>query len=235
MAKTTGRSHSRPRTRSRSALSTPSVPGTCRPPDQRQHGWFEDCVHACWLSDGRYMALLRPLVFHQTQGNRIWTAPAGTVTDGASIPQVFWSVIGGPFEDKYRDGAVNHDYECCVQRNCWHEVHRMFYDAMLARDVERWRARLMYFAVYFFGPRWPTATEKRPRRGFTEDDIARAADLFKTRAGVEPDRIETLTREDLRHHSARVPLHIPGAALLRVGSRIRPVTRKAPCTTSECN
>jgi len=128
----------------------------------RQYGRYDDCVNVCWLGNGRYMALLKPLVFHQTHGNRSWTAPAGTVTDGASIPQIFWSVptgryptapevIGGPFEDKYRDGAVNHDSECCVKQNAWRDVHRMFYDAMMTRGVEPWRAKLMYFAVFFFG------------------------------------------------------------------------------------
>jgi Protein of unknown function (DUF1353) len=38
--------------------------------------------------------------------------PAGAIVGGASIPQVFWSIIGGPFEDKYREASVIHDYYC---------------------------------------------------------------------------------------------------------------------------
>lgn len=194
----------------------------------RDYGYFEDFVRARWLKDGRYMALLEPLVFHQTQGNRVWTAPARTRTDGASIPQVFWSVIGGPFEGKYRDASVNHDYECCVQQNPWRGVHQMFYDGMLANGEAPWRAKLMYFAVYFFGPRWPKS-EKRPKGGFKEGDVARAADLFQTRRDFALEDIEALTPTALRSHSPKVPLRIEGAKLLDDSKAIRPVSRTPPC------
>jgi hypothetical protein len=200
----------------------------------RDYGWFEGCVHACWLKDGRHMALLEPLVFHQTQGQRIWTAPVATYTDGASIPPVFWSVIGGPFEGKYRDAAVNHDYECCVQQTPWRDVHRMFYDGMMARGVEFWRAKLMYFAVYFFGPRWPQPQERLPKNGFTEGDIARAADLFQSEPDVTLDGIEQLTPAKLRTPSTRIPAYIEGAKLLDDSRRIRAVTREAPCLEPRC-
>lgn len=180
------------------------------------------------------MALLEPLVFHQTRGQRSWTAPTGTYTDGASIPQIFWSVIGGPFEGKYRDAAVNHDYECCAKQHPWQDVHRMFYDGMMARGLEFWRASLMYFAVYFFGPRWPKPSVP-PKRGFTEGDIARAADLFqrarefRDEADVTLQRIEQLTPEMLRKYSRRVPRDIEGAQLLDSERKIRAVTRDEPC------
>ena len=200
----------------------------------RDYGWFEDCVHTCWFTDGRHMSLLAPLVFHQTRGQLTWTAPVDTYTDGASIPTIFWSIIGGPFEGKYRDAAVNHDYECCVQERPWQEVHGMFYDGMMARGVEFWRASLMYFAVYFFGPRWPKPAAP-PKRGFTEGDIARAADLFQKDPEFrrEPDavlrRIEQLTPAKLGDSSRRIPRHIAGAPLLDDSRKIRAVTREGPC------
>jgi hypothetical protein len=199
----------------------------------RDYGYFEDHVHACWLEDGRDMALLKPLIFHQMKGNRTWTAPQGTLTDGASIPPAFWSVIGGPFEGKYRDAAVNHDYECCSKRNAWRDVHRMFYDGMMARGVEFWRAKLMYWAVYCFGPRWPE-TEARVRRDFREGDIARAAELFRSRPDITLEEIEELTPARLRSRVPRVPQHIEGAACLDVDRKIPVETRDEPCTTSEC-
>src|ERR1700690_4011848 len=91
----------------------------------RDYGYFNGPVCARWLSDGRYMALCNPLEFYQHDGPT-WKAPIGTRTDGASIPQVFWSVIGGPFEGKYRDASVVHDYECCTKVHAWRDVHRMF-------------------------------------------------------------------------------------------------------------
>jgi hypothetical protein len=125
--------------------------------DPREFGYFEGPVRARWLPDGRLMTLLTPLVFHQKTVEVPWTAPVGTLTDGASIPEAFWSVIGGPFEGKYRDAAVSHDYECCVKAHVWQSVHRMFYAGMRANGEEAWLAKLMYFAVYFFGPRWPVS------------------------------------------------------------------------------
>lgn len=185
------------------------------------------------------MALLEPLVFHQTRGERVWTAPVGTYTDGASIPQIFWSVIGGPFEGKYRDAAVNHDYECCAKQHSWPDVHRMFYDGMMARGVEHWRACLMYFAVYFFGPRWPKPAAP-PERGFTEGDIARAAHLFQESPEFRDDgdvtlqRIEQLTPAKLRKRVSRTPRQMEGAKLLDDTRRIRAVTRDPPCLQPEC-
>jgi hypothetical protein len=212
----------------------PRVTPDAVPANPGDYGWFEGCVHACWLKDGRHMALLEPLVFHQTQGSRTWTAPAATYTDGASIPPIFWSVIGGPFEGKYRDAAVNHDYECCVKEHAWRDVHRMFYDGMMARGVEFWRAKLMYFAVYFFGPRWPQSEAKLLQRGFTEGDVARAADLFQDQPGTTLDGIEQLTPARLRTRSSRIPAHIEGVKLLDDTRKIRAVTREPPCLEPRC-
>ena len=39
-------------------------------------------------------------------GKITWKAPKGHKIDGASIPPVFWSFIGGPFEGKYRNASV---------------------------------------------------------------------------------------------------------------------------------
>jgi hypothetical protein len=80
--------------------------------------------------------------------------PRGTSVDGASIPQVFWSLIGGPFEGRYRNASVVHDYYCQVRNRRWQDVHQAFYEAMLASGVDGARAMVMYKAVENFGPRW---------------------------------------------------------------------------------
>jgi hypothetical protein len=142
-------------------------------------------------------------------------------------------VIGGPYEGKYRDASVNHDYECCVQQSAWQDVHRMFYDGMMARGVELWRAKLMYFAVYFFGPRWPQPAAP-PKRGFSEGDVARAADLFQGEPEITLESIEQLSPARLRAASPRIPPHIEGAKLLDDTRKIRAVTRKPPCLEPTC-
>lgn len=82
------------------------------------------------------MRLVENFGFRQTNSTE-WQVPAGAKVDGASIPRPLWSIFGGPFEGKYRDASVLHDYYCDVRTRGHVEVHRMFYDAMRASDVER--------------------------------------------------------------------------------------------------
>ena len=101
----------------------------------------------------QYMRLMQPCAFVDAQGNR-WAVPAGIEVDGASIPQPFWSIIGGPFEGAYRNASVIHDYFCDVRTEPWQKVHRMFYDGMIANQTDLTTAKIMYLAVYYGGPRW---------------------------------------------------------------------------------
>jgi hypothetical protein len=84
----------------------------------------------------------------------LWTTPAGTEVDGASIPQSFWTFIGGPFEGPYIDASVIHDYYCRTKERTAHDTHRNFYYGMLAEQVPKWKANLMYWAVSTYGPSW---------------------------------------------------------------------------------
>ncbi len=106
-----------------------------------------------WSIDGRHMELLGPFEFVQSSGRR-WPVPAGTIVDGASIPQVFWSIIGGPFEGQYRAPSVIHDYYCDTRTRKYADVHRIFYEGMLVAGVSASKAWLMYRAVATFGPKW---------------------------------------------------------------------------------
>jgi hypothetical protein len=87
---------------------------------------------------------------------RRWQAKKGLLTDGASIPSVFWPILGHPFQGLYLKPAVIHDYYCIPKNRYrrWENVHRVFYDAMLNNGVGRAKALAMYFAVWRFGPRW---------------------------------------------------------------------------------
>jgi hypothetical protein len=110
-----------------------------------------------WLDDGRDMQLLRPFVYTDPNG-RIWTAAQGMKVDGASIPPALWAFVGGPLEGKYRNASVVHDTECELKLREWRDVHRMFYYAVRAGGVGVTKGKLMYAAVYFFGPRWKVVT-----------------------------------------------------------------------------
>ena len=73
---------------------------------------FSDDVDCHWLDSGgdhRSALLDKTMIYTDSKGRR-WVAPAGMVSDGASIPRVLWSIIGGPYEGSYRRGAWLHDY-----------------------------------------------------------------------------------------------------------------------------
>lgn len=105
------------------------------------------------LNDGRTVEIIGSYEYEDPNG-KIWSVPDKYVVNGASIPQFLWSIVGGPYSGRYRNASVVHDYYCDVKSETWKDVHRMFYHAMRANNVPPTRAKLMYSAVYRFGPRW---------------------------------------------------------------------------------
>ena len=86
----------------------------------------------------------------------VWKAGKGDITDGASIPELFQPIIGGPWELDYLPAAVMHDHYTNKEHivRPWRTTDRMFFQAMLVRHVDVIKAKLMYYAVYIFGPHW---------------------------------------------------------------------------------
>jgi hypothetical protein len=117
-------------------------------------GRFVGDVIAKWDEPGRTMTLVEDFAYVGPDG-LTWHAPKGSQVDGASIPRIAWTVVGGPFEGLYRKASVIHDVACATKARSWRAVHRAFYTAMLAAGVGDTRAKIMYAAVYHFGPRWP--------------------------------------------------------------------------------
>jgi hypothetical protein len=116
-------------------------------------GRFEGAVVASWNDDGRDMTLVEPFAYLDRADVR-WEAATGAVVNGASIPQAFWSLIGGPFAGRFRKASVVHDVACVDRERPWQQVHRMFYEASRCGGVAVVKAKMMYYAVYHFGPRW---------------------------------------------------------------------------------
>lgn len=119
---------------------------------------FHGEVAVQWLThDGsdRKVQLTRPFAFEDEAGLR-WDVPVGTVVDGASIPQVFWTTFGPPFVGDYRRASVVHDHFCDVKTRPSEAVHRMFHEACVAGGVGAIKAKSMYLAVRTFGPSWET-------------------------------------------------------------------------------
>ena len=126
-------------------------------------GRFEGRVVTEWLDDGRDMQLVEPFAYVDAADTH-WPAPAESVVNGASIPRAFWSVIGGPFVGRFRNASVVHDVACVEKAQGWREVHRMFYEACRCANAPLIKSKIMYYAVYHFGPRWQPAG-----RGFRDE------------------------------------------------------------------
>ena len=122
------------------------------------------------LSDGRLMRLAEPFGFEDRNSKR-WTVPDGAKVDGASIPRSLWSLVGGPFEGKYRNASVIHDFYCDTRIEPWRAVHKVFFDAMRVSGVSSNRAKVMYAAVYFAGPRWSDTAVDNANLPKANDDM----------------------------------------------------------------
>jgi hypothetical protein len=111
-------------------------------------------VRAEWLDEDHHsMKLLED--FSYVDSKRVeWIAPKDSVIDGASIPRWLWTVVGSPFTGPYRKASVVHDVACDAKSRPWLDVHRMFYEACLCGGATEIQAKVMYAAVYNFGPRW---------------------------------------------------------------------------------
>jgi hypothetical protein len=121
--------------------------------ESKHLGHYEGTAIVEFLPDGRHVKLRQAYVFIDSQYTR-WGVPTGAEVDGASIPRLFWTLIGGPFEGKYRDASIVHDFFCSVRHRPWRAVHRMFYEAMVVSGVPLVKAKYMYAAVYLGGPKW---------------------------------------------------------------------------------
>jgi Protein of unknown function (DUF1353) len=122
-------------------------------PGGGKFGHFQGKVKTEWIEANRKMQLLEDFGYVDARGVE-WPAPKGSIIDGASIPQVLWSVVGSPYTGEYRNASVVHDVACVRRDRPWQDVHRMFYEACRAGGVGEQKAKLLYAAVYHFGPRW---------------------------------------------------------------------------------
>jgi hypothetical protein len=165
-------------------------------------GRFEGDVVTKWITDDLEMELVEPFVYVDADGRR-WTAPRGSVINGASIPSMFWSVIGGPFEGRFRKASVLHDAACDKKNESWQDVHRMFYDACRCSRVGVGKAQTMYWAVYHFGPRWTEDGADAPMGGALDDSVIPKAERYFDKKEFTPEEIEACSVEDIENEVAR--------------------------------
>ncbi len=83
-----------------------------------------------------------------------WKASTGELTGGAHIPWYFKPIIGYSFQEPYLSAATLHNIYCRNKTRSWRDTDAMFLSAMLVSGVNPVKARLMWSAVYVFGPHW---------------------------------------------------------------------------------
>jgi hypothetical protein len=87
--------------------------------------------------------------------------PKGFIIDGASIPCLFWRLIGPPM-GPYAEASAVHDYLWveALRRNCdFSYANLVFRDAMKQSGIWAWRYWLMWFAVTLNG--WKVKYSRR--------------------------------------------------------------------------
>jgi hypothetical protein len=136
-------------------------------------GYFNGEPVTKWNPDGRTMTLLTELRYTDPNG-AVWVAPIGSVVDGASIPRYLWSIMGGPFEGKYRNASVLHDVAYGEHKRPWQDCDRMFYHAMRCGGVSGVEAKTMFYALYRFGRHWKFPIKRGKPVKFEGQLVARA-------------------------------------------------------------
>ncbi len=140
------------------------------------------------------MTLLNELRYTDPKGV-VWIAPAESQVDGASIPKSLWSIMGGPFEGRYRNASVLHDVSYDQHNRPWQECDLMFYNAMRCSGVGPVEAGTMYYSLYKFGRHWNYTVKKaRPVNGVEQ---ASGKEKFPRAVPVNASEI-TATRDWIR-------------------------------------
>jgi len=142
-------------------------------PGATKWGFYDGQPVTKWNPDGRTMTLLTELRYTDPKGN-VWVAPIGSVVDGASIPRYLWSVMGGPFEGRYRNASVLHDVAYGDKKRPWQDCDRMFYYAMRCSGVSAVEAKTMFYALYKFGHHWKFPVKRAKPVKFDGQLVARA-------------------------------------------------------------
>jgi hypothetical protein len=155
---------------------------TCREEcsDDPAFGTFGPLPKMQLESGSRVDRLLDEFTFTTRDGQQ-WKARAGLGWDGASIPQLLWSIAGSPKTGCYRFASIVHDEvyknreEYIAKGVTREQADDLFYLGCRAKGVVEARARMMYYALRWFGDRWG------------ERDLPNAT-------GIEPDDPEELLR-----------------------------------------
>lgn len=99
-------------------------------------------------TEGRFRLILLEDVVYKNDTHKV-IVPAGFITDLATIPQIFQSIISkvGP----YNGAAIVHDWGYCVQFLTRKEVDDLFLEIMEKSGVGSFKRYTMYYFMRILG------------------------------------------------------------------------------------
>jgi hypothetical protein len=79
------------------------------------------------------------------------TVKSGFLTDGASIPKAFWSIVGNPLESDLLKPAIIHDGLYTLMKLSRLESDNLLKEMLLFNGASKAKVFLVYYAVRLFG------------------------------------------------------------------------------------
>ncbi|ECH9261463.1 DUF1353 domain-containing protein [Salmonella enterica subsp. enterica] len=102
------------------------------------------------MLDHHLWRVYEPFEFYLSEDNSdVISVPAGFITDLATIPRIFWTLL--PPDGKYAKAAIIHDYLYDNALRTKKEADLIFLDGMTVLGVPKWKRTIMYYAVRLFG------------------------------------------------------------------------------------
>ena len=95
---------------------------------------------------------LQPLKSHKVKVLKSFafngvTVPSGFISDGASVPRIFWSIFP-PNRTDYLPCAILHDYLCDLEE--YRVADEYFKDCLECLKVDRFSRAILYLSVRFY-------------------------------------------------------------------------------------
>ena len=116
------------------------------------------------LPDGKRWKLIEPFSYYiDKKDGIIITVPKDFISDGASIPRIFWSLIGSPMTGKYIAAAFLHDFTYFIKTFSRKKSDLIFLNAMKILKVPKIKRKIIYYAVRV-GGKWAWKNSSKNRR-----------------------------------------------------------------------
>ncbi|WP_176767852.1 DUF1353 domain-containing protein [Nitrosospira sp. Nsp18] len=128
---------------------------------------FRNFVQVSPFADAENWFLTQPLVYDVRDTGKEIIIPDYFVTDFASIPQPFWSIL--PPWGKYGPPSVVHDFLYWDQRCTREQADRIFLAAMEESKVTKFRRFFIHLAVRWGGAMSWEANKKIRAAGMTRE------------------------------------------------------------------